>query len=102
MNPHGEGDVAVTTPATARGLLNHGDNRAEQEAALVSGAYASYTRKGKKRRENAQCAMRGADCPVPYVGTADFIPQRVEEMASGPAEPVGRADGKLEWAEMEV
>jgi hypothetical protein len=53
MNPHGEGDVAVTTPATARGLLNHGDNRVEQEAALVSGAYASYTRKGKKRRENA-------------------------------------------------
>ena len=33
---------------------------------LVSGAYTSYTRSGKGRRENAQRAMRGADCPVPH------------------------------------
>ena len=33
---------------------------------LVSGAYTSYTRSGKGRRENTQRAMRGADCPVPH------------------------------------
>jgi hypothetical protein len=39
--------------------FGHGDNRAEQEAELVSGAYASYTWGGTGRREIAQRAMRG-------------------------------------------
>jgi hypothetical protein len=39
--------------------FDHGDNRAEQEAELVSGAYASYTRGGMGRREIVQRAMRG-------------------------------------------